>query len=57
MILRRLIWLPVVFHIIKLLSNRNAGYTRSEIASAIGCASGGTFSQALNALMKMYLVK
>ena len=42
----------VMISIIKFLSTRNAGYMRSEIASTIGCTSGGTFSQALNALIE-----
>lgn len=44
--------------IVKCLSTRNAGYTRSEIASKIGCSTGGTFSQALNALIESdFIVK
>ena len=42
----------VMISIIKFLSTRNAGYTRSEVASKIGCSSGGTFSLALNALVE-----
>lgn len=38
--------------IVKFLSTRNAGYTRSEISDGIGVSLGGTFSQALNALME-----
>lgn len=48
----------VMISIIKFLSTRNAGYTRSEIASNIGWSSGGTFSQALNALIESdFIVK
>ena len=42
----------VMISIIKFLSTKNAGYTRNEIASNIGCSSGGTFSLALHALIE-----
>lgn len=48
----------MMMSIIKFLSTRNAGYTRSEIASHIGCSLGGTFTQALNALIESdFIVK
>lgn len=48
----------VMISIIKFLSTRNAGYTRNEIASNIGWSSGGTLSQALEALIESdFIVK
>lgn len=48
----------MMMSIIKFLSTRNAGYTRTEIASHIGCSLGGTFTQALNALIESdFIVK
>ena len=48
----------MMISIIKFLSTRNAGYTRSEIAANIGCSLGGTFSQALKALIESdFIVK
>ena len=48
----------MMISIIKFLSSRNSGYTRSDIAANIGCSSGGTFSQALNALIESdFIVK
>ena len=42
----------MMISIIRFLNTKNAGYTRSEIAAHIGCSSGGTFSQALGALIE-----
>ena len=48
----------MMMSIIKFLSTRNTGYTRSEIASNTGYSLGGTFSQALNALIESdFIVK
>lgn len=48
----------IMISVVKFLSTRNAGYTRSEIASGVGCSLGGTFSQALNALIESdFIVK
>ncbi len=41
----------IMMNIVKFLSTKNAGYTRSEIADKIGCSAGETFSQALNVLI------
>jgi hypothetical protein len=37
--------------VVKLLYNRNAGYTRSEITEKLGMSDGGTFSKIINALI------
>lgn len=48
----------MMMSIVKFLSTRNAGYTRSEIAQNTGYSLGGTFSQALNALIESdFIVK
>ena len=48
----------MMIDIIRFLSTRNAGFTRNELAEGIGYSSGGTFSQALNALIESdFIVK
>lgn len=48
----------MMISIIKFLGTKNAGYTRSEIAANTGFSLGGTFSQALDALIESdFIVK